>query len=142
MAKKAMYAAEAERLYLVDNCTIAEIASRLRLGEKTIRIWKEEGQWDQKRAALMEQRQSLTEELYAFTRALLRSVKEDLDKGVKVDPGRMYALTQLIGKLDKVRTFEQSQQEGKKTPKDMSNADVVKLINQALGIEAPEEEKG
>ncbi|MFN7066137.1 MAG: phage terminase small subunit-related protein, partial [Aquificaceae bacterium] len=49
MAKKQLYFNEAERLYVIEQCTIQEIANRLRVSEKTVRLWKEEGDWENKR---------------------------------------------------------------------------------------------
>ena len=106
MAKKHLYFNEAERLYVVEQCTIAEIASRLNLGEKTVRLWKEEGDWDRKRKQFLSERQSLAEELFVFARKLARSIMDDWDKGEKVDPGRLYALARLLPLILKVKDYE------------------------------------
>ena len=42
MSKKALYFAEAERLYVTEQNTVNEIAERLNLAEKTVRNWKKE----------------------------------------------------------------------------------------------------
>ena len=106
MAKKHLYFNEAERLYVVEQCTISEIASRLKLGEKTVRLWKEEGDWDRKRKQFLSERQSLAEELFVFARKLARSIMDDWDKGEKVDPGRLYALARLLPLILKVKDYE------------------------------------
>jgi len=106
MAKKHLYFNEAERLYIVGQCTIAEIASRLNLGEKTVRLWKEEGDWDRKKKQFLAERQSLAEELFVFARKLARSIMDDWDKGEKVDPGRLYALARLLPLILKVKDYE------------------------------------
>jgi len=106
MAKKHLYFNEAERLYIVEQCTIAEIASRLNLGEKTVRLWKEEGDWDSKRKQFLAERQSLAEELFVFARKLARSIMDDWDKGEKVDQGRLYALARLLPMILKVKDYE------------------------------------
>ena len=106
MAKKHLYFNEAERLYVVEQCTIAEIASRLKLGEKTVRMWKEEGDWDRKRKQFLAERQSLAEELFVFARKLARSIMNDWDKGEKVDQGRLYALARLLPMILKVKDYE------------------------------------
>jgi len=46
MAKKQFFFENAERLYVIEQMTISEIARHLNLGEKTVWLWKEEGKWD------------------------------------------------------------------------------------------------
>lgn len=106
MAKKHLYFNEAERLYVVEQCTISEIASRLKLGEKTVRLWKEEGDWERKKAQFLKEKQSLSEELFVFARKLARSIMDDWDKGEKVDPGRLYALARILPLIMKAKDFE------------------------------------
>lgn len=53
LAKKQLLFADAERLYIIDHCTLGEIASRLRIHEKTVANWKEEGDWENKRKNIL-----------------------------------------------------------------------------------------
>ena len=108
MAKKQLYFNEAERLYVIEQKTIAEIASRLRLSEKTVRNWKEEGDWQNKRYQYLQGKKAFHEELYQFARKLMKSIQADMDAGVKVDPGRLYAFTRLIPMLIKVKDYEET----------------------------------
>lgn len=132
MAKKHLYFNEAERLYVVEQCTIAEIASRLGLGEKTVRLWKEEGDWERKRAQFLKEKQSLAEELFLFARKLARSIMDDWDKGEKVDTGRLYALGRILPLILKTRDFEQSLQAGKKEELNIEEV-IKKALSEALG---------
>ncbi|RJP20728.1 MAG: hypothetical protein C4529_08935 [Deltaproteobacteria bacterium] len=136
MAKKAMYSEEAERRYVVDQMTIAEIASRLSLSEKTVWTWKEEGEWDKKRRQHLEQKEAFHQELYAFARALLRGITEDMAAGEKVDTGRLYTLTRLLPMLVKVKDFEDAIKTAEpKEGKARITEDVVKLIErEVLGL--------
>jgi uncharacterized protein YjcR len=131
MAKKHLYFNEAERLYIVEQCTIAEIASRLKLGEKTVRLWKEEGDWDTKRKQFLKERQSLAEELFVFARKLARSIMDDWDKGEKVDQGRLYALARLLPMILKVKDYEANLSE----KEEKVNIDEVlkKALSETLG---------
>lgn len=106
MAKKHLYYNEAERLYVVEQCPLSEIASRLRVSEKTLRAWKEEGNWDKKRLQFLQQKQSFSEELFTFAKKLARSIMDDWDKGERVDPGRLYAFTRLLPLIFKTKDFE------------------------------------
>jgi hypothetical protein len=136
MAKKEGYGVEAERLYVIEQCGILEIASRLRLGEKTIRNWKAEGNWEEKRAQYLSSRRSFHEELYEFGKELLRSIRDDLRAGVRVDPGRMYMAHALINDVKKVKDYEEvANQKGKDGDKKANPDDVLKTMEQLLGIE-------
>ena len=137
MAKKQLYFNEAERLYVVEQCTIAEIASRLRLGEKTVRIWKDEGDWENKRLRFLKGKESFHEELYEFGRKLMKSIKEDMDNSVKVDSGRLYTLTRLLPLITKVKDYEDVvSKKDEQGVKSGLTEDVLKLIEkEVLGIE-------
>lgn len=135
MAKKQLYFNEAERLYVSEQLTLAEIASRLRLAEKTVRTWKDEGDWETKRAQLLKEKQRFDEELYQFARKLLTNIMADMEAGVKVDTGRLYTLTKLLPQLTKVKDYEDAQKK-KDTPsgKNVLSEDVLKIIESELGI--------
>lgn len=132
MAKKHLYFNSAERLYVVEQCTITEIASRLNLAEKTVRLWKEEGNWEHKRLQFLKEKQAFSEELYVFARKLARSIMDDWDRGQKVDTGRLYALAKILPLILKTRDFELSIQDSKK--EDVNIEDVIKTaLSSALG---------
>jgi DNA-binding transcriptional regulator YiaG len=127
MAKKHLYYNEAERLYVAENMTIAEIANRLNLGEKTVRLWKEEGDWERKKLQFIKEKQSFAEELFVFARKLAKTIMEDWEKGEKVDPGRLYALTRLIPLVIKTKDFESALESAKK-----DEINIEEVIKQAL----------
>jgi muconolactone delta-isomerase len=129
MAKKQLYFNEAERLYVVEHCTLMEIASRLRLGEKTVRIWKDEGDWETKRLQHIKSKEAFHEELYEFARKLMRTIKEDMENGKKVDPGRMYAFIRLLPLITKVKDYEDvlSKKETEEGKKGLTE-DVLKIM--------------
>lgn len=106
MAKKQLYFTEAERLYVVEQCTLSEIASRLKIAEKTVRNWKEEGDWENKRLQYLKGKQAFHEEMYEFARSLMKTIKEDMDNGERIDPGRMYAFTRLLPLIYRVKEYE------------------------------------
>lgn len=137
MSKKQLYFNEAERLYVVEQCTISEVASRLRLAEKTVRLWKDEGDWDTKRLQHIKSKEAFHEELYEFARKLMKNIKEDMDNGQKVDPGRMYAFTRLLPLIIKVKDYEEViHKKDKEDEKSGITEDVLKLIErEVLGIE-------
>ncbi len=136
MAKKAQLFAEAERLYVIEQCTLGEIASRLRIHEKTAANWKEEGDWESKRAKHLKGKRAFHEELYEFTRTLMRSIKSDLEEGKQVDPGRMFAFNNLVGKLKNVKEYEdvvaQKEKDKEKKSSGGIDEDTLKFIEQEI----------
>jgi len=132
MAKKNLYFTEAERLYVIEQCTINEIAQKLNLAEKTVRNWKEEGGWEHKRLQYLRSRQAFHEELYEFARTLMKTIKEDMETGERIDPGRMYAFTRLLPMIVKVKDYEEAVRDSKKD--DLNIEDVIKkALSEALG---------
>jgi hypothetical protein len=133
VAKKQLYFAEAERLYVIEQCTFAEIASRLKVNEKTVRSWKEEGDWDTKRLQYLKSKQSFHEELYTFARLLLKNIREDMEAGKQVDANRLYTLTRMIPQLVKVKDYEEVARKAEGgTDKQPSNEELVELIEKEV----------
>lgn len=132
MAKKQAYFAEAERLFVVEQMTLAEIASRLNVCERTLITWKADGDWENRRKQLLAQKQSFHEELYGFARKLMKSISEDMDKGEKPDAGRMYTLSRLLPGLTKVKEYEDKVSDGKPQEKTLDPDEAVRIVQKAL----------
>jgi hypothetical protein len=134
MAKKAAFFAEAERLYVIEQMTFTEIASRLKLAEKTVRLWKDEGDWETKRKQHLEQKASFHEELYGFTRFLMKSIKNDMEANVKVDSGRLYTFARILPLITKVKDYEDlvGKDQAAKQKTDVP-AETIDLVRQLLG---------
>lgn len=136
MSKKHLYYSEAERMYVVNQMTIEEVASRSNSNERTIRRWKEEGDWDTKRSQYLLSKQMFHEELYEFARKLMKDIRDDLDNGEKVDTGRMYAFTRMLPMILKVKEYEDisAKKENAEEKKGLTQ-DIVAIIEQeVLGL--------
>lgn len=136
MTKKHLYYSDAERMYVVEQMTLDEIASRTQTNERTIRKWKEQGDWDTKKKQYLKSKQMFHEELYDFARKLMKGIKEDIEKGEKVDSGRMYAFTKMLPMIVKVKEYEdiQTKREENADKKALTD-DIVAIIEQeVLGI--------
>lgn len=133
MAKKQLYMSEAERLFVVEQKTIAEIVGTLPVAEKTVRLWKQEGGWDAKRAQYLTSKQSFHEELYEFARALMKNIQADIAAGNKVDTGRLYAMTRLLPLITKVKDYEdvRKQKEARESQSGLDE-DVIRLIEKEV----------
>ncbi|GAB6035865.1 hypothetical protein JCM15519_04240 [Fundidesulfovibrio butyratiphilus] len=108
MAKEQLHGLEAERLYVIEQCPLSDIADRLGVSARTLQTWKAKGDWDAKRRAYLGSRQSFHEELYEFGREMLASIRRDLAAGQEIPPGRLYALMRLLPNLVRVQDYEQA----------------------------------
>ena len=136
MNSKKQYFDEAERLYVLDYCSLEEIANRLKLNRKTVMAWKKQGDWNNKRKKFLLSKQSFHEELYEFARKLMKDITSDIDAGEKVDPGRMYAFCKIIPMLTKVKDYEDivAKKEQKETHKGLTPELIAQIEEEVLGI--------
>lgn len=140
MTKKDTLAAIAERMYVIEQMTINELASQLQVHEKSIRNWKEEFGWDKKRAQFLSSKAMFHEELYNFARKLMSSIEYDIANNNKVDPGRMFTFSKILPLITKIKEYEDgvAKQDSDK-PKEIT-PDFIKEINeQFLGIKYDKE---
>lgn len=133
MVKRDVYFAEAESLYINKYMSLKDIASRLNLNEKTVRAWKNIGEWESKRKQFLECKSSFHEELYDFSRKLMCSIKEDLENGEKVDSSRLYTFARLLPLITKVKEYEEiaAKSEEKDTNKGLTK-DIIKMIEREV----------
>lgn len=135
MAKKDIYFDTAEHLYVIDQHTLNEIASRLSVSERTLVNWKAQGEWDEKRKQYLASRQSFHEELYLLARDIAASVRADIRDGKRVDAGRLYTLTRLIPNLLKAKDYEDAAVHDKEKSGGGLDEEVIKVIEEEiLGI--------
>jgi hypothetical protein len=106
MSKIQEYYEDCERCYISENMSFDEIASRYPVSEKTLRNWAEKGNWQDRRKAYRTKQATLNEKLHNFVDKLMDTILDDWNNGRQVDPGRMYAFNQLLGKLEKVQKYE------------------------------------
>ena len=128
MAKNEVLLSNAERLYVVDQLTIEEVAQKVGVNERTIRRWKTDHKWD------------LKKEQYLSTKTMF-SIEYDIDNNEKVDPGRMFAFTKMLPLITKIKEYEDGviNKPAKEENKGIT-PDFVKLIEtEILGMKSSEE---
>jgi len=137
VSKKDVFYNEAEKLYIQDQFTISEIESRLGVCEKTIRTWKAEGNWDEKKRKYLQEKSSFHEELYSFSRTLMKKIQEDWEAGERVDAGRLYTLTRILPMITKVKDYEDIKltKEKNNIEKGLTEDLVKNIEKEILGIE-------
>ena len=138
-----MLIADAERLYVIEQMTVEEIAEKLKVGEKTIRNWKSESNWDLQKHHYIQSKQMFHEDLYNFARKLMATIEDSFEKGEKVDPGRMYAFMRMLPMITKIKEYEdvvvksKDKYDNKKGP---SKALIKQIEFEILGINPNEPE--
>lgn len=135
-SKKKYLLNEAERLFMYEFMSSEQIAERLRLNRKTVMSWKDEYDWEKRRADFLKSKQCFHEELYEFARKLMKDITADMEAGEKVDPGRMYAFCRVIPMFTKVKDYEDivSKKEKKDTPRGLTPDIVAQIEEEVLGI--------
>lgn len=106
MTKKDTLSAVAERLYVVDQMTMNEIANLLKVHVKSIHNWKEEYGWDEKRKQLVKTKCLFHEEMYNFARKLMGTIEYDMDNGGKVDQARLFTFAKMLPFITKIKEYE------------------------------------
>lgn len=106
--KKQMLAESAANLYIEKFMTLETIAKQLNVSERTLRRWKTEGNWNEKRSEYLKSNTTFPEDLYSFGKRLLDSIMTDMSNGKKVEPSRLYTVTKIINMLKNVKTYEDS----------------------------------
>lgn len=137
--KKRMLAEAAANLYIEKFMTLGTIAKQLNVSERTLRRWKAEGNWDEKRFNYIQSKTTFHEDLYSFGKSLLDSIMTDMKNGEKVDSSRLYTVTKIMNMLKNVKTYENKvTAENCETEKPKStglSADIIREIEEKiLGI--------
>ncbi len=140
MNKRDVFLENAERLYVVEQMLIEDVAQRVGVSERTIRRWKDEFKWDYKREQYLNSKQMFHEELFNFARKLMASIELDMDNNEKIDPGRMFAFTKLLPMITKVKSYEDDvSHKDAKTQNTEITPEFIKEINATfLGIKYDE----
>lgn len=107
----------AERMFIVEQQTIDSIAGNLQVAEKTVRLWKAEGNWDIKRSQYLKTKTDFHEDLYNFARKLMKVIALDMDRMLEnptIDDSerdkrlesRINSMSRLLDKLPKTKDYE------------------------------------
>ena len=142
MNTKRQYFDEAERLYVIEQYSLIEIARKLNLSRNTPLEWKELGDWDNKRKQYLRSKQSFHEELYEFSKKLMKGISEDIDSGEKIDACRLYAFCRILPMIGKVKDYEDVVAKKKEdTPKGLTPELIAQIEEEVLGIKHNDNEE-
>lgn len=99
---------QAKTLFINGQMTQEELARKLNISERTIRRWKQAGGWKQLRDDFRQNSISFHQELYLFAKKLILSIRKDVEKGIKIDTGRLFAISKLLPLIKLVKEYEDS----------------------------------
>ena len=86
----------AQEMYVEQFITLPEIAKRFGVNEKTIRRWRDDGNWIEKRKNFIENHKYSNEEIFMLVRKMLWVFQEDMKNKHKIDTSRLYKFTNLL----------------------------------------------
>lgn len=133
--KKPSYFAEAERLYVVEGMNLEDISTRMPISTRSLSDWKKEGEWERKKATLLAQKNAFHEELYDFSRVLLRKIKTDIQNGDDPSTGQLYTLTKLLRSITTVKVYEDKRESEKpKSDNKDKKESLMKEISEIIGV--------
>ena len=99
---------QAKTLFIKGHMTQEELARKLNISERTIRRWKQAEGWKQLRDDFRQNSISFHQELYLFAKKLILSIRKDIEKGIKIDTGRLFAISKLLPLIKLVKEYEDS----------------------------------
>ena len=124
---------QAKSLFIKGQMTQEELARKLNISERTIRRWKQAGGWKQLRDEFRQNNISFHQELYLFAQKLILSIRKDIEKGIKIDTGRLFAISKLLPLIKLVKEYEDLVAKVK-TSNAVKNANILsKTIKQIQG---------
>ena len=86
----------AEHLYVYDFLNLVDVAKRIGVNERTIRRWRDNNDWLAKRKDFINQHSNIHDDLYNLTRYTFEKIKEDIENGNNINPGRMSQMINLL----------------------------------------------
>ena len=127
--------AQAERMYIYDKKSLAEIGMELGLSRRILFYWKKEYKWDEKRFEVEHIKYSFSEELLDFTRKMMQKISTDIDKNQKTPPPEIHSLINILKEIPLVKQYTDFLQEQTPKPTGCLTTEFVQMIErEILGI--------
>ena len=121
--KKDKYYEIAEKMYTEQFITVAGIAKRLGVNERTIKRWKKDRNWTEKRYQYLYKHTISKDDIYVFCKTMLANFNSELQNGKKIDTSRLNMFLNLVEELVK------------KEQKDFEIEEFIKVAQKRLDYE-------
>ncbi len=132
--KKHLYMAEAERLYVVEQMSMEQIAKRFGVSLRTIQLWAQQGDWRNKRIKHLSSVANVHQELYLLLKRVVHSALSDINEGKKVDATRLNFIRSLAPTLLKLKQYEQQVEQEKQQNKEQLTEEMLTAIESLLNL--------
>lgn len=139
MGKKEQYGMLAQQYYVESNMPICGIAKRLKINEKTLRNWKKEEKWEEKRANFLRSKFSCHSALYELLNLLVKNAIDTYKtEGSLPEAKELYFIKDMADKLSKMKDFENTLAEeqinklSETQEKTFDSSDIIKKIFDAM----------
>ena len=136
MAKAAVYAEEAKRLFVREGFSLDAIVGMLdgHVSRKTLYNWKEAGDWEKKRKEFLEQTKDIKDQLKSLVTLTLANAEAE------PTPKNILALLRAIQAYESyggIRPlFEGGEEEAKKGGKDVFSPEAIEAIKGLYGLKS------
>ena len=87
--KKNKYFDKAEKMYVEQLITEVGVAKRLGISDRTVRRWKADGNWGEKRKEYLNKQTLTNYDMYELVRQMLDDFNEDLANNQQIDVSRL-----------------------------------------------------
>ena len=135
MNKKQLHFAEAERLFVVEGCTLEDISAQVRVSTRTLQEWKVEGLWESKRTAMRKITTDSSTEATSIAHKILLRIRKKLDEDdAELSPTELLFVKEFMPSRSKIKTAEEIASEA--TPAKTSSglsAEALAKFDELLG---------
>lgn len=102
--KKNKYFDKAEKMYVEQFITEVGVANRLGVSDRTVRRWKAEGNWGEKRKEYLNKQILTKHDMYQLVRQMLDDFNEDIANNQQIDTSRLHKFLNLTEEMVKPKT--------------------------------------
>ena len=104
--KRDKYYDKAEKMYVEQFITEVGVAKRLGISDRTVRRWKADGNWGEKRKKYLTKQKFTNYDMYQLVRKMLDDFNEDVTNNQQIDTSRLYKFKNLTEEMLKPKSKE------------------------------------
>lgn len=104
--KRNKYYDKAEKMYVEQFITEVGVAKRLGISDRTVRRWKADGNWDEKRKEYLTKQKFTNYDMYQLVRKMLDDFNEDVANNQQIETSRLYKFINLTEEMLKPKSKE------------------------------------
>lgn len=102
--KKNKYFDKAEKMYVEQFITEVGVAKRIGISDRTVRRWKADGNWGEKRKEYLNKQTLTNYDMYQLVRQMLDDFNEDLANKQQIDVSRLNKFLNITKEMVKPNT--------------------------------------